>query len=62
LKINFNRRKAQQEKAMGFSLAHFFEELEEIMNNGDIDWEERDLQLNHLIKERKRYAKECGQI
>ncbi len=47
---------------MGFSLEMFFKELEEIMDNGDIDWEERDLQLNHLIKERKQYAKECGMI
>lgn len=47
---------------MGFSLARFFEELEEILSDTSIDDNERIMKLDTLIGERKEYAKECNQI
>ncbi len=47
---------------MGFSLKIFFEELQEITENRDIDEQEMLSELEDAIKKGREYAEQCGQL
>lgn len=47
---------------MGFSLKLFFEELQSIIDNREIDEQDMLSQLQDAIQRGKEYAKECGQL
>ena len=47
---------------MGFSLKTFFAELQQIIDNQDIDEQDRLAQLEEAIARGKEYAEVCGQL
>ena len=47
---------------MGFSLEHFFEYLEDIINDSCLSTAMKYALLKEEIEKEKKYAKECGQI
>lgn len=47
---------------MGFSLQMFFDELEEILDNDDLDEIDKLFSINNCIECSRKYATECGQL
>jgi hypothetical protein len=47
---------------MGFSLTIFFQDLQEIINNDDINEQDKLTELKECIEDAEKYSKECGQI
>ena len=47
---------------MGFSLQHYFEELDELLTDGSMTPEQKLAAIAKHMKESRTYARECGQM